>query len=117
MTLVWEQVTVDARDPQTLGWWWADALGWVVVDDSPDVVEIRPDAETLPGLLFVRVDETKTGKNRLHVDLRPDDQAAEVARFRGLGAQQIDIGQGDVGWVVLADPEGNEFCILSAPMS
>lgn len=114
MALIWEQITVDARNPQTLGRWWVDALGWVVVDDSSDVFEIRPAADTLPGLLFVRVDEPKTGKNRLHIDLRPDDQPAEVSRLLALGAQRIDIGQGEVGWVVLADPEGNEFCVLSS---
>ena len=114
MALVWEQITVDARNPQSLGQWWLDALDWVVVDDSPDVFEIRPDAESLPGLLFVRVDEPKAHKNRLHIDLRPDDQQAEVSRLLALGAQRIDIGQGEVGWVVLADPEGNEFCILAA---
>ena len=53
-------------------------------------------------------------KNRLHLDLRPDDQAAEIARFEALGARRVDVGQGDVTWVVLADPEGNEFCILGA---
>lgn len=114
MALVWEQTTVDARDPQSLGRWWVDALGWVVVDDSPDVFEIRPDAQTLPGLLFVRVDEPKAGKNRLHIDLRPDDQQDEVSRLLALGAQRIDIGQGEVGWIVLADPEGNAFCVLSS---
>ena len=57
--------------------------------------------------------QEKAGKNRLHIDLRPDDQAAEVDRLVGLGAQRVDIGQGDVSWVVLADPEGNEFCVLS----
>ena len=66
-----------------------------------------------PDLLFLRVPEPKTVKNRLHIDLRPDDQAAEVARLERLGARRVDVGQGaDVSWVVLADPEGNEFCVL-----
>jgi hypothetical protein len=63
------------------------------------------------------VPEGKTVKNRVHLDLRPDDQAAEVLRFEALGAQRVDVGQADnpdTTWVVLADPEGNEFCILRA---
>jgi len=58
------------------------------------------------------VPEAKTTKNRLHIDLDPDDQAAEVDRVIALGARRVDVGQGDVSWVVLADPEGNEFCVL-----
>jgi hypothetical protein len=60
------------------------------------------------------VPEGKAVKNRLHIDLVPDDQAAEVARLEALGARLADVGQGDVTWRVLADPEGNEFCVLSA---
>jgi predicted enzyme related to lactoylglutathione lyase len=112
--LEWEQVVVDAGDPAALGRWWADALGWVVVDDSADEFEIRPSAERLPGLMFVRVPETKETKNRLHLDFRPDDQQAEVERLLRAGAQLAEIGQGSVAWIVLKDPEGNEFCVLSA---
>ncbi|MGH3303705.1 MAG: VOC family protein [Streptosporangiaceae bacterium] len=66
-------------------------------------------------MLFLRVPEGKAVKNRLHLDLRPKDQAAEVARLEALGAQRVDVGQGpDVTWVVLADPDGNEFCVLRA---
>jgi len=114
MSLEWEQVVVDARDPAAIGRWWADALGWVVVNDSEDEYEIRPSEHRLPGLLFVPVSDAKEGKNRLHLDFRPDDQSAEVDRFVSLGATRIDIGQGSAPWVVLADPEGNEFCVLSA---
>jgi hypothetical protein len=60
------------------------------------------------------VPEQKVGKNRLHIDLRPQDQAAEVARLEDLGARRVDVGQGDVSWVVMADPAGNEFCVLQA---
>jgi hypothetical protein len=68
-----------------------------------------------PDILFGRVPESKRIKNRLHLDLRPDDQAREVARAEALGARRVDVGQSDtVTWVVLADPEGNEFCILRA---
>lgn len=114
MSLEWEQVVVDARDPAALGRWWADVLGWVIVDDSAEVFEIRPSADRLPGLLFLAVPEAKPSKNRLHLDFRPDDQQAEVERFLRAGARHADIGQGTQTWVVLADPEGNEFCVLSA---
>lgn len=112
MTLEWEQVLVHAADPVALGQWWATALGWVVVHSSDDEFEIRPEPDRLPGLDFVRLDESKTVKNRLHLDFRPDDQDAEVARLEAHGAKRIDIGQGDQPWVVMADPEGNEFCVL-----
>ncbi|GAA0966645.1 VOC family protein [Frigoribacterium faeni] len=115
-SLEWEQVIVDALEPATLAHWWAEALGWVVVspvgDDEP---EIRSSPDSLPGLLFVRVPEAKTLKNRLHLDFRPDDQDAEVERLLALGATRSDVGQtSDVSWVVLADPEGNEFCVLGS---
>jgi predicted enzyme related to lactoylglutathione lyase len=112
MTLVWEQVVVDSREPRRLGRWWAEALGWEITYDTADEVEIRRHADAVPGLLFVAVRDTKSGKNRLHIDLRPDDQADEVDRLLLLGAERVDVGQADVSWVVLTDPEGNEFCVL-----
>ena len=112
MTLEWEQVIVHSEDPVALGQWWATALGWVVVHSSDDEFEIRPAPDRMPGLDFVRIEESRKVKSRLHLDFRPDDQAAEVARFEAHGAKRVDIGQGDQPWVVLADPEGNEFCIL-----
>jgi hypothetical protein len=90
------------------------ALGWVVVDETTDVLEIRPAPEQLPGLLFARANEAKGIKNRLHLDFRPDDQDLEVDRLLALGAQRVDIGQGEQPWVVLADPEEKEFCVLGA---
>ena len=115
MSLEWEQVNVDSADPGALGRWWAAALDWVVVNEDPEEFEIRPQPERLPGLLFVRVPEPKTLKNRLHLDFRPDDQAAEVSRLEALGATRADVGQGEQPWIVLRDPEGNEFCVLSSP--
>lgn len=114
MSLEWEQVVVDARDPAALGRWWREVLGWMIVNDDPNEFEIRPRADRLPGLIFepVQADKPVDVKNRLHLDLRPSDQAAEVERLFDLGASRVDIGQGDVPWVVLADPEGNEFCVL-----
>jgi hypothetical protein len=114
VSLDWEQVVVDSADPEALGTWWANALGWVIVGSDPDEYEIRPEPDRTPGLLFLRVHSGKPGNNRLHLDFRPDDQAAEVIRFESLGATRVDIGQGEQSWVVMADPEGNEFCILRA---
>ena len=113
MTLVWEQVVVHSVDPEALGRWWAEALGWVEVYSSADEFEIRPEPDRLPGMDFVRLEESKQAKSRLHLDFRPEDQDAEVARLVAHGAQRADIGQADAPWVVLADPEGNEFCVLS----
>jgi predicted enzyme related to lactoylglutathione lyase len=114
MSPEWEQVIVDARNPAELGRWWQEALGWVVVNEDPEEYEIRPAPEQMPGLLFVPVPEAKSIKNRLHLDFRPDDRDAEVERFLSLGATRADVGQGEQTWVVLADPEGNEFCVLSS---
>jgi hypothetical protein len=117
VSLEWEQTIVDARDPRGLGRWWREALGWVVVNDDPDdpdELEIRPAADRLPGLLFVPVPESKTIKNRLHLDFRPDDRDVEVERLLALGATRADVGQGERSWIVLADPEGNEFCVLGS---
>ena len=113
MTLQWEQVVMDAADPVALGRWWAEALGWVVVNDDPDEFEIRPEPDRLPGIIFEPVTDRKSGKNRLHLDFRPEDQKAEVERLLALGARHGDVGQGEQTWVVMADPEGNEFCVLS----
>lgn len=120
MTLRWQCTCVDAVDPVALGRWWAELLGWRITHEDADEVVLEPPAGSAedgasPDLLFLRVPEPKAVKDRLHIDLRPDDQAAEVARAESLGARRVDIGQGaDVTWVVLADPEGNEFCILRA---
>jgi hypothetical protein len=114
MSLVWEQVIIDAHDPVELGRWWQRTLGWVVANDDPEEFEIRPAEDLLPGLLFAAVPEAKTVKNRLHLDFRPDDRDAEVRRLVDLGAAHVDIGQGEQSWIVLADPEGNEFCVLSS---
>ena len=111
-------LTVDSKEPHTLGAFWKEALGFAVVhqDDDGDELAIggRGRAGTSWSILFYRAAGEKATKNRLHLDLIPDkDQAAEVARLEKLGATRADIGQGDVTWVVMADPEGNEFCVLS----
>lgn len=114
MSLEWEQAVINSLNPVELGRWWSKALGWVVVNDSPEDFEIRPAADRLPSLLFVPVSDVKTAHNRLHLDFRPDDQAKEVRRLVELGATLADVGQGDQSWVVLADIEGNEFCVLDS---
>jgi len=113
MTLEWRHVIVHSADPAALGQWWAEALGWVVVHSSDDEFAIRAEPDRLPGLEFVRLEEPKKAKSRLHLDFSPDDQHAEVTRLVALGARRVDIGQGEQSWVVLADPEGNEFCVLA----
>lgn len=112
------QLTIDCKDPDKVAKFWQDALGYTQagrwVDGDMIEVEIAPVEGRGNNLLFLTDPEPKKVKNRLHLDLRPDDQGAEVARLESLGATRVDIGQKDVGWVVLADPEGNEFCVLSA---
>ena len=115
MSLRFDTLVIDAHDPRALGGWWAELLGWEYeVDEDGDVVVSPPEGARASDLLFQQVPEGKAVKNRLHIDLRPDDQRAEVARAEAMGATRVDIGQGDETWVVLADPEGNEFCILRA---
>lgn len=110
MALRFETVTIDAADPKGLAGFWAQALH--ADDPRPDgedwVVKV-PDG---PELLFLEDTTPKSVKNRLHFDLRPDDQQQEVERLLALGATSADIGQGEQTWVVLADPEGNELCVL-----
>ena len=117
--LRWQCVCIDTPDPAGLATFWQGALGWRRTHEADDVVILEPPAGSpedgvSPDLLFVLVPEAKATKNRLHLDLRPLDQTAEVARLEGLGARRVDIGQRDVSWVVMADPEGNEFCVLRA---
>ncbi len=131
MSLRWDSVVVDCHDPSLLARWWADVLGWRVVQEADDEVLIAPAhvagagalsarqwQEFGPVLVFGTAPEGKQVKNRLHLDLAPhlsDDRDAEIARLVRKGARHIDIGQGaDLPWTVLADPEGNEFCVLSA---
>lgn len=110
----------DCRDPNLVATFWQEALGWRRTHDTPTEIVLEPPAGSpedgiVPDLLFLAVPQGKVGKNRLHLDLRPQDQDAEVQRLLGLGAERVDVGQGgDVSWVVMADPEGNELCVLRA---
>ncbi|HUO45855.1 MAG TPA: VOC family protein [Acidimicrobiia bacterium] len=112
MAIHWFSLTVDTHDPAMLSRWWAEVLDYNVVFEEESYTAIAKDGQTFPGIVFNKVDEIKAGKNRLHWDLNPTDQAAEVERLLSLGAVRTDIGQGEVPWVVMADPEGNEFCVL-----
>jgi hypothetical protein len=118
MGLRWDTLCIDTPDPNGLARWWAELLGWRITDEDDEEVALAPPEGSpedghVPDLLFLKVPDPTPGKNRLHIDLRPDDQEAEVARAEALGARRVDIGQGDdVTWVVMADPEGNELCIL-----
>lgn len=113
-------VTVDCHNPSLLADFWAEMLDWRITHQSDTEVVIEPkNAELVisPDILFIKVPDEKLVKNRMHFDLRPDNQAVEVARAESLGARRVEIGQSaDPGtsWVVMADPEGNEFCILRA---
>jgi hypothetical protein len=109
---------IDTTDPARLAGFWQSALRWRRTYEGDDQVVLEPPAGSpedgvAPDLLFLRVPEEKAGKNRLHLDLRPRDQATEVARLEGLGARRADVGQdADASWVVMVDPDGNEFCVL-----
>ncbi len=91
-------------------------MDWNLHKVTDDLAAFRSSQGVGPYLEFVRTPDVKNVKNRVHLDVRPypgDDQAAEVARLQALGATDINVGQGDVPWTVLADPEGNEFCVLT----
>ena len=109
-------LAVDAVDVDLVADFWCSVLGWRVVDRDDDGVSLAPDDGGWPSIDVLRVPEPKTVKNRLHLDLRADGSTTqqEVDRLLAAGARRVDVGQGpDVSWVVLADPEGNEFCLLS----
>lgn len=120
MSLRIQCLCVDTDDPARLAAFWQSALGWRRTFEQDDEVVLEPPEGSredgiVPDLLFLRVPEPKAGKNRLHLDLRPEDQAAEVRRLEKLGARRADVGQGaEATWVVMADPDGNEFCVLRA---
>ena len=116
MTLKLASLTWDASQPLRLARFWAAALNWEIFDETRDKVGLMPTDGTGFTFVFVPAAGEKAGKNRIHLDLSSgsaEDQHATVARLTGLGASEIDIGQGpDAPHVVLADPEGNEFCVL-----
>lgn len=134
MALKWYTVVIDCLDPHAQARWWAEVLDWTVAYEAPDEVVLVPrhaleEPARVPdlatwmrrgqGLVFGSVPEGKQVKNRLHMDLAPhssQDRTAEIQRLLDLGATRADVGQdeAEVTWTVLADPEGNEFCVLSS---
>lgn len=108
------EIAIDCRDPRTLAGFWKEVLGWEEDESEDDFVSLKNPEQQWPLLNFAKVPEAKTVKNRLHLDLSPRDrsQEEELERLLALGARRADVGQGEVSWVVLADPEGNEFCLL-----
>ena len=125
MTSKFTELAIDCADPYRLARFWCSVLDYKVQDEDDAIVTIGsplvPDGKNHSGpvpprLTFARVPEAKTVKNRLHLDVNPTDrkQDGEVRRLLDLGARHADVGQtGDESWVVLADPEGNEFCVLA----
>src|SRR5712691_13156362 len=113
-------LVADANDPIGLARFWSSVLDWEIADATQEEVDVWPAGYAYPDpvavpIVFVPVPEQKTGKNRVHLDLASTSaghQAELVSRARDLGGRPVDIGQGDVPWVVMADPEGNEFCVL-----
>ncbi len=113
MAVTLTEIVLDCSDPERLAAFWGAVLGWEVVDRDDGSVEIGGLGDG-PTLLLDPAPDPKLVKNRMHLDVTPTgDQQPEVDRILDLGARLVDIGQGDVTWVVLADPEGNEFCVLS----
>jgi hypothetical protein len=110
-------VVVDCADPRAMARFWDEAMDWTLHEVTDDLARLRSAKGVGPYLEFLRRPGVGSWRNRVHLDVAPyarDDQEAEVARLRTLGATDADVGQGDVPWTVLADPEGNEFCVLSA---
>jgi predicted enzyme related to lactoylglutathione lyase len=115
MALRLHHIVVDAHDLLALARFWAQALGWLILSEREHEVVIGPDETAPVGMCFMPVSDVKTVKNRVHLDLTTgsDDRDAEIERLLALGARRVDIGQtGTESWTVLADPEGNEFCVV-----
>jgi hypothetical protein len=133
MTSRFSELAVDAHDLRKLADFWCAVLDYKIIEEREEVIEIGPEelpagwgpefvaewkarlraAPSPPTIVFVPVPEGKTVKNRIHIDVSPiDSQEEEVERLLKLGATKADIGQGDVRWTVMRDPEGNEFCVL-----
>jgi hypothetical protein len=117
MTTRLSEIVVDCVDPIPLGQWWAETLAWDVAPgaDAGELLLRAPARDDVPAVLFLGVPEPKTAKNRVHLDLAAgslDEQAGIVDRLVGRGATRADVGQEGTPWVVLADPEGNELCVL-----
>jgi predicted enzyme related to lactoylglutathione lyase len=108
-------IVIDTHDLPGLAAFWTRALGWKILSEREREIVIGTDENAPVGICFMPVTDAKTVKNRLHLDITTgaDDRDAEIQRLLGLGAQRVDVGQtGQESWTVLADPEGNEFCVI-----
>ena len=112
VSLAIDCVLIDCNDLELMSEFWGSALNLEHVWTGPSGGYLLVDAQGTTRLGLMPCTETKRGKNRVHLDLRPDDQDVEIQRLEQLGAARVEIGQQDVSWVVMADPEGNEFCVL-----
>jgi predicted enzyme related to lactoylglutathione lyase len=108
---------LDCVDADALGEFWAAALGFQRDEYHPPYVQVQDPAGRLPALLLQQVPEPKAGKNRMHLDIQVDDPVAEVDRLCGLGARVVEPAHDDNGYLttILADPQGNEFCVIKPP--
>ena len=110
-----ETITIDCVDPELVSRFWIDLLGYEVVPNHTNSIQTGHPSNRGPRMLFTPAGEAKREKNRIHFDLRPENQSESVERALALGAHISEIGQtGEESWVVLRDPEGNEFCILQS---
>ncbi|MBT4074374.1 MAG: VOC family protein [Chloroflexi bacterium] len=115
MTLQLRAVTIDALDPVVLGQFWSAVTGREIIASRSDLVRLASETTDGPVLLFLKVPESKSGKDRIHLDLETDDRASEVKRIMALGATyHSEVEETKHAWTVLQDPEGNEFCIIES---
>jgi hypothetical protein len=115
MAVSLHHIVIDSHDLPAMAHFFAQGLGWLILSEWEREIVIGADATVPVGICFMPVTDAKTTKNRLHLDLSPDpgEQEAEIERILALGARRMDIGQtGTESWTVLADPEGNEFCVV-----
>jgi len=115
MPVTLHHVVVDTHDLPSLARFWSRALGWPVLSERENEIVIGPDVNAPVGMCFMPVSDVKRVKNRVHLDVTTSagDRGSEIERLISLGARRVDIGQtGQESWTVLADPEGNEFCVI-----
>jgi predicted enzyme related to lactoylglutathione lyase len=115
MPVALHHIVVDAHDLPEMARFWSNALGWAVLSVREREIVIGPSEDAPTGICFMPSGEAKASKNRLHLDLTTGagDRDTEIGRLIALGARRVDIGQsGQESWTVLADPEGNEFCVI-----
>ncbi|MER7665926.1 VOC family protein [Streptomyces sp. NPDC096193] len=110
------RVVVDCAEPRAMARFWGEAMDWTLYEVTDEHAVLRSAKSVGPYLEFLRTPDVKTVPDRIHLDLLPypgDDETAEAARLRALGATDLDLGQGDVPWICLTDPEGHELCVLA----